>query len=166
MIAASIDQPVGLVEREPVDRRPRHLRTFEDDRRAPSPLGGMFEHRRGRREELPIQGRIGCTGVSLACPALDSVEVDASEWHGSEIAHDRLKEAFGTTILDVVQCRLRERAGSPTTVDRLREDFALAVGADFPGESSVRSACSFFNADDPDGAAYDPSGRLAAADEP
>jgi hypothetical protein len=82
------------------------------------------------------------------------------------MADHRFEEALAAARLDVAQCCFRERAGSATTVDGLRKDFALAFGADFLGEASVRSACSFFNADAPDGAADDPIGRLAAADEP
>src|SRR5262245_11641350 len=166
MIATSIDQPVGFVEREPADWSLHHLGTFEDDRRAPSALGGVLEHRRSRREELPIQRRVAGTRIGLAGGALDSVEVDARERRGGEMADDRVEEALAAARLDVAQRGFRERAGSATTVDRLRENFALALGADFLGESSFRSACSFFNADAPEGAPDDPIGRFAALDEP
>jgi len=41
------------------------------------------------------------------------------------------------------------------TVDRSCEDFGFALGADFFGGSFIASASAFFNADSPDGAAYD-----------
>ena len=75
MVAASIDQPVSLVKRQPADRG-RPARAVPDERRAPSTLGGVFEHCRRRRKKLAIESGVRCAGIGLASTALDRVQID------------------------------------------------------------------------------------------
>src|SRR5262245_10459804 len=118
----------------------------------------MLQDHRNRRVELAVSGGVRSVGIELAGTAVDRVLVDLGERRRAELPDDRLEEAAIAAVLQIAQGCFGECCRSGTTVDRLLEDLALALRADFFGEPSIASASAFFNADSADGAAEDPIG--------
>src|SRR3979411_243250 len=111
-----LDQPVGLLDRQPSHPLLSGRRAIYYRPRAPTAPRGMMQDSRGRRVELAIAGRVLCAWKQFARAAVERILIDARQRHRAKMANDRLqKTTRSAAILQVAQRRLCEGCSGTTT---------------------------------------------------